>query len=140
MTNREAGRRARGPLAELTAREREILDLVARGMSNAAIAQALVLSQTTVRNYVSTIFEKLQLHDRSTVIVAARDAGFGSDHSGRRALPRRLVPGGDTTVHYCEQLASCAVSAQSSCRAVSAQQLALYQAGPSVLARALNRD
>jgi DNA-binding NarL/FixJ family response regulator len=62
---------------ELTAREREVLDLVASGFSNAAIAERLVLSPKTVRNNVSNIFSKLQVADRAEAIIRARDAGFG---------------------------------------------------------------
>jgi DNA-binding NarL/FixJ family response regulator len=62
---------------ELTAREREVLELIARGEGNAAIAQRLVLSQKTVRNHVSNIFTKLQVLDRAQAIVKAREAGLG---------------------------------------------------------------
>ena len=65
------------PFPELTEREREVLDLLARGMSNAEIASALVISQKTVRNHISNIFNKLQVADRSQAIVRARDAGLG---------------------------------------------------------------
>lgn len=62
---------------QLTAREREILDLLAAGRSNPQIAQALFLSPKTVRNNVSNIFAKLQVADRAEAIVRARDAGLG---------------------------------------------------------------
>jgi len=62
---------------ELSEREREILDLIAQGASNAAIASRLVLSPKTVRNYVSNIFSKLQVADRAHAIIRARDAGLG---------------------------------------------------------------
>jgi DNA-binding NarL/FixJ family response regulator len=67
------------PLAfpELTAREREILDHIAQGMNNQAIARKLYLSPKTVRNHVSNIFAKLQVADRAQAIVRARDAGLG---------------------------------------------------------------
>ena len=64
---------------ELTAREREVLELIAQGQSNAAIADRLVLSQKTVRNHVSNIFTKLQVLDRAQAIVKAREAGLGTD-------------------------------------------------------------
>lgn len=64
---------------ELTDREREILDLVARGRSNAQITAELVLSPKTVRNHVSNIFSKLQVRDRSEAIVRAREAGMGGE-------------------------------------------------------------
>jgi DNA-binding NarL/FixJ family response regulator len=62
---------------ELTAREREVLQLIAEGRSNAEIAQRLVLSQKTVRNHVSNVFTKLQVLDRAQAIVKAREAGLG---------------------------------------------------------------
>ena len=61
----------------LTDREREILNAIAQGHNNAAIAQALSLSQKTVSNYVSSIFSKLQVADRAQAIVRAREAGLG---------------------------------------------------------------
>jgi DNA-binding NarL/FixJ family response regulator len=64
---------------ELTDREREILDLVARGRSNADITAELVLAPKTVRNHVSNIFSKLQVRDRSEAIVRAREAGLGGE-------------------------------------------------------------
>lgn len=66
---------------ELTAREREVLDLIAAGRSNMAIADQLVLSLKTVRNHVSNIFAKLRVADRSAAIVKARDAGLGREPS-----------------------------------------------------------
>ena len=65
------------PFPELTEREREVLDLLARGMSNAEIAGTLVISHKTVRNHVSNIFNKLQVADRAQAIIRARDAGLG---------------------------------------------------------------
>ncbi|MGY1986622.1 response regulator [Blastococcus sp. SYSU DS0669] len=62
---------------QLTAREREVLDLVAAGRSNAQIAAALYLSPKTVRNNVSNVLAKLQVTDRAQAIVRARDAGLG---------------------------------------------------------------
>jgi len=62
---------------QLTQREREVLELIAGGESNAAIAQRLVLSQKTVRNHVSNIFTKLRVADRAQAIVKAREAGIG---------------------------------------------------------------
>ena len=64
---------------ELTPREREVLALVANGLTNAAIAQRLVLSPKTIRNHVSTIFSKLQVADRAEAIIRAREAGMGSE-------------------------------------------------------------
>ena len=62
---------------ELTDRERELLELIARGLNNQAIADRLVLSPKTVRNHVSNIFSKLQVRDRAEAIVRAREAGLG---------------------------------------------------------------
>jgi DNA-binding NarL/FixJ family response regulator len=61
----------------LTAREHEVLDLVAAGMSNAQIAGRLFLSQKTVRNHVHAVLSKLQASDRAEAIVRGRDAGLG---------------------------------------------------------------
>jgi DNA-binding NarL/FixJ family response regulator len=62
---------------ELTDREKEILDLVAKGENNSAIAEHLRLSTKTVSNYMSNILNKLQVADRAQAIVKARKAGFG---------------------------------------------------------------
>ncbi len=62
---------------ELTEREREVLELVASGKNNQAIADELVLSLKTVRNHVSNVFAKLRVADRPQAIVKARDAGLG---------------------------------------------------------------
>ena len=67
------------PFPELTEREREILDLLARGRSNAEITAHLGLSPKTVRNHVSNIFSKLQARDRAEAIVMAREAGMGGE-------------------------------------------------------------
>jgi len=64
---------------DLTEREREILDLIARGYNNADIARELVISIKTVRNHVSNIFSKLQVADRAEAIIRARDAGLGRE-------------------------------------------------------------
>jgi len=63
--------------AELTDRELEILDLIAQGHNNLAIANKLSLSIKTVQNYVSNILNKLQIADRAQAIVRARKAGLG---------------------------------------------------------------
>lgn len=65
-------------LPQLTAREREILDLVARGLSNSAIASRLYLSPKTVRNIISITLKKVHARDREHVIKIAREAGLGS--------------------------------------------------------------
>ena len=65
---------------ELTAREREVLNLIAGGLSNAEITRQLFLSPKTVRNHISNIFAKLRVADRAQAIVRAREAGLGQDH------------------------------------------------------------
>jgi DNA-binding CsgD family transcriptional regulator len=62
----------------LSTPEHDILDLIAAGRSNSAIAGQLALSGKTVRNNVSNILAKLQVADRSAAIVRARDARLGS--------------------------------------------------------------
>jgi DNA-binding NarL/FixJ family response regulator len=61
---------------ELTEREREVLILIARGESNAAIANQLTISLKTVQNHVSNIYSKLQVADRVQAAIRARDAGL----------------------------------------------------------------
>ena len=68
---------AADPFPELTAREREILDLLAAAMPNSSIATRLGLSPKTVANHLSSIFTKLQVADRAQAILRARDAGLG---------------------------------------------------------------
>lgn len=64
------------PFPELTDREREVLTLIAQGLTNSAIAERLILSPKTVRNYITEIFSKLQVADRAQAIIRARDAGL----------------------------------------------------------------
>jgi DNA-binding CsgD family transcriptional regulator/signal transduction histidine kinase len=76
----ESFRRATGrpdAFSQLSRREREILDLIAAGLSNTAIARRLMLSEKTVRNNISMIFAKIQAPDRAQAIVIARQAGLG---------------------------------------------------------------
>ena len=75
-----AGTRASAavPFPHLTDRERELLDLLARGLDNATIARRLFLSDKTVRNRVSTVFQKLQVSSRAEAVAAARDARLGT--------------------------------------------------------------
>ncbi|MEV0126732.1 response regulator transcription factor [Streptomyces sp. NPDC050703] len=73
----ERGPAAARPFPDLTEREREVLDLVARGLDNRRIARELVLSDKTVRNHVSRIFAKLQVAHRAAAVSQARDAGLG---------------------------------------------------------------
>ena len=75
-----ARRNQPGEFAELTEREMEILDLIARGHNNTVISNKLSLSIKTVQNYVSSILTKLQVADRSQAIVRAREAGLGKQN------------------------------------------------------------
>lgn len=62
---------------ELTDREREVLTLIAQGVSNKEIAEKLVISIKTVSNHITNIFSKLQVADRAQAIIRARNAGLG---------------------------------------------------------------
>jgi pimeloyl-ACP methyl ester carboxylesterase/DNA-binding CsgD family transcriptional regulator len=70
---------AGGEMSNLTARETQILDRVARGFSNREIAELLRISEKTVRNHLTTVFSKLGLSSRAQAIVSARKAGLGRD-------------------------------------------------------------
>jgi DNA-binding NarL/FixJ family response regulator len=63
----------------LTAREREVLALITEGLGNAAIADRLSISEKTVRNHVSNIFDKLGVWTRAQAMVFANDHGFRAD-------------------------------------------------------------
>jgi pimeloyl-ACP methyl ester carboxylesterase/DNA-binding CsgD family transcriptional regulator len=79
FTGREAEPAGDDPaFATLTPREREILGLLVRGLSNADIAGQLALSEKTVRNHVSSVFDKLGVWTRAQAIVFARDRGFSA--------------------------------------------------------------
>jgi DNA-binding NarL/FixJ family response regulator len=80
------------PFPQLTAREREILDLLAAGLSNTAIAHRLGVAYKTVANNISAIFTKLHVTDRPQAIVRARDAGLGSETGPRPAAPPPAGP------------------------------------------------
>lgn len=67
----------RSAFPELTEREREVLDLIAKGRPNGEIGTRLGIARKTVANHISNIFAKLQVADRSEAIIRARDAGFG---------------------------------------------------------------
>jgi DNA-binding NarL/FixJ family response regulator len=76
----------------LTTREREVLEMIAAGKGNPTIAHELVISLKTVRNHVSKVFTKLQVSDRSSAIVKARQAslgGQGRPDFGRSSAGRR---------------------------------------------------
>ncbi|MCB1257698.1 MAG: response regulator transcription factor [Microthrixaceae bacterium] len=64
---------------ELTPREHEVLDLLARGCNNSDIGRGLGVSPKTVRNHVSNLLTKLQVADRAQAIIRARSAGLGGD-------------------------------------------------------------
>jgi DNA-binding NarL/FixJ family response regulator len=65
------------PFPNLSPRENDILELLAQGLTNMAIAEKLFLSPKTIRNQVSTIYSKLQVVTRSEAVVKARQAGLG---------------------------------------------------------------
>jgi len=74
-------------LDELTRREREVLELIARGHSNADIARQLYVSDATVKTHVAHVFAKLDLHDRAQAVVYAYETGV--------VQPRSLAPATD---------------------------------------------
>ena len=61
----------------LSARERQVLELVAQGLDNTTIGERLHISERTARNHVSAILAKLGINTRAQAIVRAREAGFG---------------------------------------------------------------
>lgn len=65
------------PFPTLTSRERDVLDLLARGRRTSAIAAELHLSPKTVSNHLTAVFAKLEVADRAAAIVRARDEGLG---------------------------------------------------------------
>lgn len=67
----------RDAFPELTPRELEVLELVARGLDNTAISERLFVTPKTVRNYVSTLYDKLRVGSRARAVVVAREAGLG---------------------------------------------------------------
>jgi pimeloyl-ACP methyl ester carboxylesterase/DNA-binding CsgD family transcriptional regulator len=72
-----SGRSTAWIVDELTSREREVLELVARGLTNVELSTRLKISEKTVRNHVSIILSKLGAVSRAQAVAIARDAGFG---------------------------------------------------------------
>jgi DNA-binding NarL/FixJ family response regulator len=66
-------------LNSLTAREREVLELLAKGMTNKEIAEALVITPNTVKRHLKAIFEKLDVHTRSAAVAMAVEAGIQAE-------------------------------------------------------------
>jgi DNA-binding CsgD family transcriptional regulator len=93
------GERAEGrktlPLDELTARERSVLEGIAEGLNNAEIAAVLRLSEKTVRNHITRVFDKICVEHRYQAIVLAREAGLGragASSKSARFSDRKSVP------------------------------------------------
>lgn len=75
----QSPQRAAVPFPELSDRELDVLDQIARGLNNHEIAEKLHITVKTVSNHISNIFSKLQVADRAQAIIRARNAGLGKD-------------------------------------------------------------
>lgn len=78
------GDKAFGPFASLTGREHQVLELMAEGLNNAAIAARLGVGDKRIRNCVTEIYNKLGVADRAHAIIRARDAGLGQAPTDQR--------------------------------------------------------
>ena len=83
------GRRGESASPALTPREAEILERIAQGLDNAQIAAHLDLSEKTVRNHITSIFDKIGVESRAQAIVLARERGLGQRSRPIVALPGR---------------------------------------------------
>ncbi len=79
-------------LADLTAREQEILGLMCQGLNDTEIVKALKLSRNTVRNHIARIYTKADVHSRAAAIVWARERGFTGNRTDRSSSRGRNPP------------------------------------------------